>query len=243
MEGIGLFEILAAVATLVCVLVAFFVFQRKSGRNRNTLLLAGPSGGGKTLLFVQLTRGTFVETHTSMDENVGSVSREKGGLTLVDVPGHERLRGSSLEKHVNDTRGVVFVVDSAKIGKEDILKAAQYLFDLLSKPALKGIKILLFFNKQDTASARSATAVVDALQKELTSIRDSSAGSTPMLMTTDPKAAAALPLPVGEPGQPITLSAMSRITVASGSARGALVPGTDRREPQLAELKTWLDTL
>jgi signal recognition particle receptor subunit beta len=69
-------------------------------------------------------------------------------LGLVDVPGHERLRGSSLDKHAKDARGVAFVIDSAKIGKEDIFKAAQFLFDLLSMRALKDAKFLLFFNKQ-----------------------------------------------------------------------------------------------
>jgi GTPase SAR1 family protein len=77
-ESIGPAEILAVVATLVCVLVAFFVFQKKTGRNRTKLLLVGPSGAGKTLLFLQLTRGAFSDTQTSIDENADTLTREKG---------------------------------------------------------------------------------------------------------------------------------------------------------------------
>ena len=75
---LGTVEIVAAAVTVLVLLLTIVFFGRKSGKARRTVALLGPSGAGKTLVFSQLTSGQYVETQTSMEENVGTLQREKG---------------------------------------------------------------------------------------------------------------------------------------------------------------------
>lgn len=93
-------------------------------------------GSGKTKLWTRLAYGCDeIETVTSMLENSAVVrgpqvalakqddqvdrSNEKRShdphvipLTLVDTPAHPRLRAGFLSTHLNDSTGVIFVIDT-----------------------------------------------------------------------------------------------------------------------------------
>lgn len=98
----------------------------------NISLIYGPMAAGKTALFYYLKDGIHVETHTSMKENVAALPLGAGGknVTLVDFPGHERLR-PRLETLIAGRRlhSVTFLVDSSNV-ERSIEAAGECLYNL-----------------------------------------------------------------------------------------------------------------
>ncbi|KIR69809.1 signal recognition particle receptor subunit beta [Cryptococcus deuterogattii CA1014] len=94
--------------------------QGKKTRKRNgpaTVLLVGPSDGGKTSLFTKLIHDIYPQTHTSIvpsdttfDLDSPYEDGQKKQIRLIDIPGHPRLR-DEVKKYIADTAGVIFVVD------------------------------------------------------------------------------------------------------------------------------------
>jgi hypothetical protein len=101
-----LMALLAIFGTLYVVLVAQFIMHMRSlnvtitGNKKKMTLLLGARGAGKTALFHQLRDGRFVDTVTSMEELEGKFAVHPNfntinfgaHLTVIDYPGHERLR-------------------------------------------------------------------------------------------------------------------------------------------------------
>ena len=69
----------------------------------------------------QLRYGRPVQTVTSMRENQCSLEEAGGSVTLVDVPGHPRLRENIREKYAARAKSVVFVIESAPRSCDDVL--------------------------------------------------------------------------------------------------------------------------
>lgn len=97
--------------------VLLWVWKRKRSA-RTDVLLTGLCDSGKTLLFSQLVLGEEKESFTSIKENLGVLQTTSGELRLVDIPGHERLRGKFFDQYKNLTKAVIFVVDSVTVQKE-----------------------------------------------------------------------------------------------------------------------------
>jgi len=59
-------------------------------------------------------------TQTSQKENTGTLllDSSKAAMTLVDLPGYDRLRSQFIEKYASTARALIFVVDSSAINKE-----------------------------------------------------------------------------------------------------------------------------
>ena len=91
----------------------FFLWKKKS-QKRTDLLLTGLCESGKTLLFSQLLHNVASETFTSISENIGEYVAEGSGksLRVIDIPGHERLRGRFFDQYKKTAKGIVFVVDA-----------------------------------------------------------------------------------------------------------------------------------
>jgi hypothetical protein len=152
------------------------------------------------------------------------------------------------------------VVDACKTTKEDLVAAAQHLFDVLSKPRLSKIPILVLCNKQvqcgsyllfsqapyllllvlclwptcslkDVAGARSPQVLMAAIEKELAALREAAGSATRLQTDEDGDAALAVIGP--------------RVQVEGVSARGTLQPGLemDRREVQLEAVHAWATKL
>jgi signal recognition particle receptor subunit beta len=104
---------------------------------------------------------------------------------LIDTPGHRKLRYHAFEhiRNSQNLRGLIFLVDSANlsIGGEGLRQTSEFLYDTLlllqertagSKTA-KEIPVLIAANKMDLFTALPAALVRNALEKEITKIRDS----------------------------------------------------------------------
>ncbi|WVO21830.1 uncharacterized protein IAS62_003144 [Cryptococcus decagattii] len=114
-------KFVAAAGGLALLLLFLTLFrQGKKTRKRNgpaTVLLVGPSDGGKTSLFSKLIHDIYPQTHTSIvpsdttfDLDSPYEDGQKKQIRLVDIPGHPRLRDEA-KKYIADTAGVIFVVD------------------------------------------------------------------------------------------------------------------------------------
>lgn len=144
------------IVLLMPLLMHFWLTQSATYTVLPSVLLAGPSGAGKTSLHTLFERRTSAsETHTSQTpasiELAVSESRTSSyrddldatGATavrflLIDTPGHGKLRRHALgrlapeaaQKH--KLKAVVFVVDAAALSEPNVLAdTAAYLYDVL----------------------------------------------------------------------------------------------------------------
>ncbi|XP_044270475.1 signal recognition particle receptor subunit beta [Tribolium madens] len=177
-------QILIAVLVIVVTLILFVLYRRRKA-TRNCVLLTGLCDSGKTLIFSQLVHEKFIQTHTSIKENIGTFIVNNNYLKIVDIPGHERLRDKFLEQYKELTRGLVFVVDSSTI-QQDVRDTAEFLYNILvdSCVARNGPQILILCNKQDQTLAKGSNVVKSILEKELNTLRVT---KTHQLASVDPK--------------------------------------------------------
>lgn len=179
------------------------------------VLVAGPSQTGKTAFThllehgyepkfsfisqvpqtIELTASRDADKKDSFLENRTDTTGTHTKFALTDNPGHGKLRSVALEKIVNMTggkkntlRSVVYVLDSAAIGEQEVLAdTAGYLYDILlalqkvsirkSKsgvsPGQRGVPVLIAANKSDLFTALPGTSIKTSLEAEITRIRNS----------------------------------------------------------------------
>ncbi|KAL2528343.1 GTP-binding ADP-ribosylation factor-like protein [Forsythia ovata] len=132
------------------------------------LSLIGLQNAGKTSLVNVIATGGYSE---DMIPTVGFNMRKvtKGNVTikLWDLGGQPRFR-SMWERYCRAVSAIVYVVDAADHDNISISKSE--LHDLLSKPALSGIPLLVLGNKIDKPQALSKQGLTD--QMDLKSISD-----------------------------------------------------------------------
>lgn len=183
------------VGLAVGVVLLIVLLRRQKSASRRSVLIVGPSDGGKTALFSQLVHGRCVDTYTSMVENcdvksfsVGDGSKSAKTVQLVDLPGHERLRVAGLTKHKSSARGILYVVDASNVAKT-IADSTEFLFKILSDPVFhkNGVPVLVVCNKSDLETAKSAGIIERELEKEINLLRDTH--SRNILTSTDGSAA------------------------------------------------------
>jgi signal recognition particle receptor subunit beta len=153
-----LFSVIVVFLTIV-----WFIF-RGSSQRRSTILLMGPCDAGKTLMFLRLVYKHFALTYTSVKENKGHfIAKIKDKiLTVVDTPGHERLRSQYIEEYGPHALGIVFVIDSSTISRKTVADVAEYLYTILADPIISRNRprVLVACNKQDQSMlAKRHTAV------------------------------------------------------------------------------------
>ncbi|XP_031501200.1 uncharacterized protein LOC116264893 isoform X2 [Nymphaea colorata] len=196
-------------------LSARFLRRAKS----NTIVLAGLSGSGKTVIFYQLRDGSSHQgTVTSMDPNEGtfilhSETDKKGKVKpvhIVDVPGHSRLR-SKLDEFLPEAAGVIFIVDALDF-LPNIQAVAEYLYDILTKACIVKRKtpVLIVCNKTDKVTAHSKEFIRKQLERELDKLRASRNAISAADIANE--------LMLGEPGQPFAFSQChNKVTVTDAS--------------------------
>jgi len=159
-------------------LFLLYLLTRKRTK-RTTVLIAGPCDAGKTLMFSQLLHAKPVETFASMQENSGVYEDHNTNkiLTVVDLPGHDRLRYAALDKYKDSALAVLYVIDASTI-KQQIRDAAEFLFRILSDPVLNRNRtpVLVACNKQDVSlSAKGAAVIEREVTKEIGLLRETHA--------------------------------------------------------------------
>ena len=179
-----MFELLTALVGIVIVLVvlvlpgrldSFFSSRRTPSWN---VLLVGPSGAGKTTLFLRLRGRKKGRTVTSMAPNRGPVGDQ--GVHVVDVPGHPRLADSYFQSEVSNCKGVVAVVDAMDFhATKDAF--ARHMYRLLTSPVIRGrgLPILVACNKQDgAAKAHSCDFIRKRTEKLIQQLYEADVGDS-----------------------------------------------------------------
>eukprot|EP00903_Cladosiphon_okamuranus_P008037 g7752.t1 len=229
----------------VAVAVLFLLFVSQVGiggggssgsskKRKGVVLFLGPCGSGKTAMCYRLSRGgsgqaatsTAVSTVTSMEacRYPCRPSRSSSAATasLVDYPGHERLRGG-VDQELRGADRIVFMLDSSCLAAQ-VAAGAELLYDVLTDPSLEGCRgLMLALSKSDLKEAKAARAKM-LLQKELEKLR----GTRGMLGTQGEEDDMPSALALGRPGQPFSLEVDSpcEVVVAGCSVvkEGGLEP-------------------
>ncbi|KAI9295257.1 ADP-ribosylation factor-like protein 8B [Neoconidiobolus thromboides FSU 785] len=134
------------------------------------LTLVGLQNSGKTTLVNVIASGQFSE---DMIPTVGFNMRKvtKGNVTmkLWDIGGQPRFR-SMWERYCRGVNAIVFVIDAAD--KEKIEAAKSELKNLLEKPQLANIPVLVLGNKNDLPDAYTVDELIDLLNLKSISNRE-----------------------------------------------------------------------
>eukprot|EP00850_Spirogloea_muscicola_P009281 SM000052S17673 [mRNA] locus=s52:57125:58622:+ [translate_table: standard] len=125
------------------------------------LSLIGLQNAGKTSLVNVIATGGYDE---DMIPTVGFNMRKvtKGNVTikLWDLGGQPRFR-SMWERYCRGVSAIVYVVDAADI--ENVGASKTELHELLGKPSLGGVPLLVLGNKIDKPEALSKEALADKM--------------------------------------------------------------------------------
>ncbi|CAJ0959452.1 unnamed protein product, partial [Mesorhabditis belari] len=125
------------------------------------LTLVGLQNSGKTTFVNVIASGQFTE---DMIPTVGFNMRKitKGNVTikLWDIGGQPRFR-SMWERYCRGVNAIVFMVDAAD---EDKLEASRNeLMQLLDKPQLDGIPVLVLGNKKDLPGSLDELQLIERM--------------------------------------------------------------------------------
>lgn len=124
--------------------------------------MIGLQNAGKTSLVNVIATGTFNDDMIpTVGFNMRKVTKGKVTIKLWDLGGQPRFR-SMWERYCRGVQVVVFVVDSADM--DSIEASKKELHELLSKPSLEGIPLLVLGNKNDLPGALSTTELIDKLE-------------------------------------------------------------------------------
>ncbi len=110
------------------------------------ILIYGLDGAGKTTMLYRLAFGETLQTISTVGANVEVIQLKDYNLRLFDVSGayqHPKYFGH----YFKDTKGLVFVVDSADVGRVE--EARSTLHVILAHGDLKDVVLLVLANKQD----------------------------------------------------------------------------------------------
>ncbi|KAG0306123.1 ADP-ribosylation factor-like protein 8B [Dissophora globulifera] len=125
------------------------------------LTLVGLQNSGKTTLVNVIASGQFSE---DMIPTVGFNMRKvtKGNVTmkLWDIGGQPRFR-SMWERYCRGVNAIVFVIDAADHDKLDA--ARTELRNLLDKPQLANIPVLVLGNKNDLPGALTVEQIIEVM--------------------------------------------------------------------------------
>ena len=138
------------------------------------ITLVGLQSAGKTTLLAAITGGQEAsqkDTIPTIGLNTRKVTKGRVNIKCWDIGGQPRFR-SMWERYCRGVGAIVFVVDSADVSNFGMSR--QCLQDLLAKPSLAGIPLLVLANKMDIAGAKDDRAVAQAL--ELGTVRDRQVG-------------------------------------------------------------------
>jgi ADP-ribosylation factor-like protein 8 len=123
--------------------------------------IVGLQNSGKTTLVNVLATGEYTEDMIpTVGFNMRKITKGRVTLKVWDIGGQPRFR-SMWERYCRGVNAIVFVVDLADPAKADM--ARNELRNLLEKPQVAGIPVLVLGNKNDLEGAMTAEQLVDRL--------------------------------------------------------------------------------
>lgn len=124
-------------------------------------------------MLTRLASAGNVRTVTSMEPNELNIKLGNKTVSLVDLPGFDRLRNKYFDDYKSTARAIVFVLDSLSFVSNN-RNVADFLYTVLSDPVIhnRRIPVLIACNKQDEAKAKSAKVLQKQLEKEVHAIRE-----------------------------------------------------------------------
>lgn len=132
------------------------------------LSLIGLQNAGKTSLVNVIATGGYNEDMIpTIGFNMRKVSKGNVTIKLWDLGGQPRFR-SMWERYCRGVSAIVYVVDAAD--HDGIPISRNELHDLLNKPSLAGIPLLVLGNKCDKPEALTKDAIIEAM--DLRSLTD-----------------------------------------------------------------------
>jgi small GTP-binding protein len=167
--GVALFVV------IITLVILRILWSKSGGRSASALVLVGLSEAGKTLLFSQLVSNRFVNTVTSMRQNEGQLNvTPNKAITLLDLPGYERLRNHFWDLFRDRARAVIFVVDSLGFAANgrDVTEWLYTVLADLGRGRGQKVPLLVACNKQDEPKAKSAKILQKQMEKEMGLIRE-----------------------------------------------------------------------
>ncbi|KAL9130471.1 MAG: hypothetical protein Q9217_001343 [Psora testacea] len=140
--------------------------------------------------FLPVTTAAASHKYRSVNDPSNKVHKK---FLLVDTPGHGKLRHHALDSimKAQNLKGIIFMVDAAEISagnvngteNEALRQAAEFLYDILlllqkrtmsSKSAKdRPLHIIVAVNKLDLFTALPTPLVKNALETEITKVRES----------------------------------------------------------------------
>lgn len=168
-------DIYLALAVTLVVVIITYLLTRKFKKSTNVVLLTGLSDSGKTAIFSKIIFNKPKNSVTSLKENEATV--KELNLTIVDLPGADRLRNTYWEQYRTKAHHVIFVIDSTTV-EAKLRDLGEYLYLLLSDKTLHDNKIQFSIacNKQDLEGAKKIDQIKPIIEKELNAIKDTRSG-------------------------------------------------------------------
>ncbi len=136
------------------------------------ITLVGLQGAGKTTLLAAISDGKLAaerDTIPTIGLNTRKVTRGAVSIKLWDIGGQPRFR-AMWERYCRGVNSIVFVVDAADPSTWP--SAKESLKDLVTKPALSGIPLLVLANKSDVAEAVDERRIAAELELPLINDRE-----------------------------------------------------------------------
>ena len=124
------------------------------------MVVLGLDGAGKTTLLYRLKLGEVVTTIPTIGFNVETITHKNFHMTMWDIGGQDKIR--CLWRHYyQNTRGVVFVVDSSD--RDRFPEVKEELQMLVREEELRDAVLLVLANKQDLPGAMKPGELVNEL--------------------------------------------------------------------------------
>eukprot|EP00754_Rhynchopus_humris_P045889 Rhum_TRINITY_DN5376_c0_g1::Rhum_TRINITY_DN5376_c0_g1_i1::g.17101::m.17101/K07955/ARL8; ADP-ribosylation factor-like protein 8 len=125
------------------------------------LTLVGLQAAGKTTLLNVISDGKAKNTIPTVGLNIKKITKGNVSIKLWDIGGQPRFRGM-WERYCRGVNAIVFVVDSAD--RSNIDAAQKELMELMGKPALEKIPLLVLGNKNDVPGCMNEAELRNALE-------------------------------------------------------------------------------
>lgn len=121
------------------------VFAKKDCR----ILMLGLDAAGKTIILYRLKLGEIVHSVPTIGFNLESVQYKRLNFQVWDIGGQTKIR-HLWNHYYENAQALIYVVDSSDT--ERFTLAKETLAGILEKTEMKDVPVLVFANKQDSAT-------------------------------------------------------------------------------------------